>query len=111
MYEYNPAVEGPREPARPGFDSFGNPAPTTVGKLGGATTPPAITLSRRPDTSIGDELDRQALIEPDLIDDKPEYCQHGVLLDSGCPRCDWLECISEPQSFEQGALREFVEGD
>jgi hypothetical protein len=32
---------------KPGFDSFGNPAPTTFGALGGQTLPPAVTLSER----------------------------------------------------------------
>lgn len=32
---------------KPGFDSFGNPATTAFGSLGGMTLPPAVTLSER----------------------------------------------------------------
>lgn len=47
MTETFRAAERKRNAGKPGYDSFGNPAPTIFGALGGMTTPPAITLSRQ----------------------------------------------------------------
>lgn len=66
-------AERARNAGKPGFDSFGTPAPTTFGALGGMTLPPAVTLSERDEQARLDAfIDRKEAEELDTVADEDD---------------------------------------